>query len=170
MALTTKSDVPSNLYWEANRYSQLVTATDRTDNVAFNETSTTSGTTYAGSGGTDELLTLLETALAIYNVRAVDYNAMINLLNDLSVFHLATISTREVQFTLPSWTFANNRSFRAEIPSTIASGGDITIKIGTNTALVIKDTSGTNLTTLTAGYYTFVAKDDSPDFFVSLPF
>jgi len=76
MALQVKSDIPEERYWEANRYGELIIKIGRTTTGDFNETSTTSGQVYAGTGGEQELLQQLQAVLEVNNISADDWNQL----------------------------------------------------------------------------------------------
>jgi hypothetical protein len=81
----------------------------------------------------------------------------------------ATISGREIQLTVPSFTFINNKYVSVEITADIPEGNSLTVKVNSDASITLKDTDGNSLTSLDKGFYTFIARTGTSNFFLCAP-
>lgn len=129
----------------------------------YSVTSASSGATYSTvNGGEADVLDQLDNLIGDSIINASD-------INDINKVHTATVDDRLLEFTVPSWNFDSNRPFRVEIESDVPAGTVIQVKMNDDTAYSLKDIDGADITSLDAGYYTFIAKTGTPNFFVQAP-
>jgi hypothetical protein len=84
-------------------------------------------------------------------------------------YQQATENNREIQLTVPSFSFIENKYILVEITTDIPEGSALTVKVNSDTAIALKDTDDNALTSLDKGFYTFIARTGIPNFFLQAP-
>ncbi|GMQ57084.1 hypothetical protein AN1V17_14790 [Vallitalea sediminicola] len=102
------------------------------------------------------------------NVKCMDGNSIDTHMADIA-YKQATVNGREIQLTVPSFTFTNNKYISVEIIADIPEGTALTLKVNSDTTLNIKDEDNNNITNLDKGFYTYIARTGTPDFFLLAP-